>query len=65
MRCITKEMLEKREKADSVYNFILRTPKPDFTELDKECAEFKEWIRKEHKKDQQIMQEALKAHGRL
>lgn len=61
MRCITKEMLEKREKADSVYNFILRTPKPDFTELE----EFKEWITEEHKKDQQIMQEALKEHGRL
>ena len=34
MRCITKEMLEKREKADSVYNLILHAPKPDFTELD-------------------------------
>ena len=65
MRTITKEMLEKREKANSVYNFILRTPKPDFTELNKECTEFKEWITEEHKKDKQIMLEALKNHGRL
>ncbi|MEE1291278.1 MAG: hypothetical protein UHW86_09640 [Spirochaetota bacterium] len=65
MRCITKEMLEKREKADSVYNLILHAPKPDFTELDKECAELKAWITEEHKKDKQIMMEALKANGRL
>ncbi|MCR5725217.1 MAG: hypothetical protein K6G80_09055 [Treponema sp.] len=65
MRCITKEMLEKREQADNVYNYILHTPKPDFTELDKECAEFKAWITEEHKKDKQIMMEALKANGRL
>ena len=36
-----------------------------FTELDKECAEFKAWITEEHKKDKQIMMEALKANGRL
>lgn len=65
MRCITKEMLEEREKADSVYNYILHTPKPDFTELDKEYAELKEWITAEHKKDRQIIAEALKSHGRL
>ena len=58
MRCITKEMLEEREKADSVYNGILHTLKPDFTESDRECEEFKAWITEEHKKDRQIMQEA-------
>jgi len=65
MRCITKEMLEKRAASNSVYNFILHTPKPDFTELDKECEEFKAWITEEHKKDKEIMMEALKANGRL
>ena len=65
MRCITKEMLEKRDAANSVYNFILHTPKPDFTELDKECEEFKAWITEEHKKDKEIMMEALKVNGRL
>ena len=55
MRCITPEMLEAREKADSVYNYILRTPKPDFTELDKEYAELKAWITEEHRKDREIM----------
>lgn len=58
-------MLEAREKADSLYNYILHTPKPDFTELDKEREEFKVWIVEEHKKDRQIMLEALKFHGRL
>lgn len=65
MRCITKEMYEKRAKANSAYNYILHTPRPDFTELDKECAEFKAWITEEHKKDRQIMMDALKANGRL
>ena len=65
MRCITKEMLEKRQKADNAYNYILHTPKPDFTELDKECAEFKAWIVEEHKKDKEIMLEALRANGRM
>ncbi len=65
MRCITKEMLEEREKANCVYNYILHTPKSDFTELDKECAELKAWITEEHKKDKEIMMEALKANGRL
>lgn len=65
MRCITKEMLEKRQKADNAYNYILHTPKPDFTELDTECAEFKAWIVEEHKKDQEIMLEALRANGRM
>lgn len=52
MHCITEEMLEAREKADSLYNYILHTPKLDFTELDKECEEFKVWIVEEHKKRQ-------------
>ncbi|MDE7228260.1 MAG: hypothetical protein K2N31_08050 [Treponemataceae bacterium] len=65
MRCITKDMIDRRKKANTVYNYILNTPRPDFTELDKESAEFKEWITVEHEKDRQIISEVLDANGRL
>lgn len=64
MRLITPEMIEERNKPDSIYSIILNN-KPDFTELDKECEEFEKWIKEEHKKDKEIMKEALKANGRL
>ncbi|MCH5149785.1 MAG: hypothetical protein J1G30_03880 [Spirochaetales bacterium] len=65
MRCITKDMVDKRKKVNTAYNYILNTPRPNFTELDKESAEFKAWITAEHKKDMKIISEALKANGRL
>lgn len=64
MILITPEMIEARNRPDSIYSIILNN-KPDFTELDKECEEFKKWIKEEHKKDKEIMKEALKANGRL
>ena len=65
MRTVTPEYLEKLRNGNSAYATIINTPRPDFTELDKECEEFKEWIQAEHKKDRAIMLEALKANGRL
>ena len=64
MRILTKEYRDMLKRSET-YQYILHTPKPDFTELDKECAEFEAWITEEHKKDREIMLEALKAHGRL
>jgi len=64
MRLITPEMIEERNKPDSIYSIILNN-KPDFTELDKECEELEKWIKEEHKKDKEIIKEALKANGRL
>jgi hypothetical protein len=42
-------------KNDEVYNFIVNTPKPDYTQLDKDCAEFEAWITKEHEKDRTML----------
>ena len=60
MRTVTPEYLEKLRNGNSAYATIINTPRPDFTELDKECEELKEWIQEEHKKDRAIMLEALK-----
>ena len=54
MRVITKEYLEEL-KNDELYNLIINTPKPDFTQLDKDCAEFEAWITKEHEKDRAML----------
>lgn len=64
MRTPSKEYREMLKRSET-YQYILNTPKPDFTELDKECAELEAWITEEHKKDKEIMLEALKEHGRL
>ena len=58
MRIITDEYREDLLK-NKVYQMIINTPKPDFTQLDKEVAEFEEWIAHEHKKER----EARLAHG--
>ena len=58
MRIITDEYREQLLK-NRVYQMIVNTPKPDFTQLDKEVAEFEEWIAQEHKKER----EARLAHG--
>ncbi len=52
MRVITKEYQEMLDKSEA-WNFIKNTPRPDFTELDKDCAEFEAWITKEHEKDRE------------
>lgn len=63
MRIITDEYREMLNKSE-IYQYFMNLPKPDFTELDKECSEFKAWITEEHKKDREIMLEALKANDR-
>ena len=52
MRVITKEYQEMLD-ASEAWNFIKNTPKPDYTQLDKDCAEFEAWITKEHEKDRE------------
>lgn len=64
MRTVTKEYIVNLKKSDTAIGEILRTPPPDFTELDKTCVKFENWIREEHKKDREIMRNALKAAGR-
>ena len=58
MRIITDEYREQLLK-NRVYQMIVNTPKPDFTQLRRESAEFEAWIAQEHKKER----EARLAHG--
>ena len=57
MRVISKEYQSMLDNS-SAWNYIQNTPKPDFSELDKEVAKFERWIQKEHKKDRQLLREA-------
>ena len=50
MRIITDEYRAQLLK-NKVYQMIINTPKPDFTQLDKEIAEFEDWIAQEHKRE--------------
>ena len=50
MRIITKEHEEAMRK-NRVYCMIVNTPRPDFTELQKDSDEFERWISKIHRKE--------------
>ena len=50
MRIITDEYREELLK-NKVYQMIINTPKPDFTQLKKESEEFEAWIAEVHKKE--------------
>ena len=52
MRIITDEYLEELKK-NKVYQIIVNTPRPDFTQLKKESDEFEAWIAQEHKKERE------------
>lgn len=54
MRLLTEEYKKQLSK-DDVYNFILNTPKPDFTQLHRESKEYEKWISEEHEKDRRIL----------
>ena len=50
MRLITKEMQEAMNK-DEAYRFLMATPPPDFTALQREADSFAKWIAREHRKE--------------
>lgn len=50
MRIITEKYREELLK-NKVYQMIINTPKPDFTQLKKESEEFEAWIAEVHKKE--------------
>ena len=58
MRIITDEYKAALLK-NKVYQMIVNTPKPDFTQLKKESDEFEAWIAEVHKKER----EARLSHG--
>lgn len=52
MRILTDEYLEELKK-NRVYQMIINTPRPDFTQLKKESDEFEAWIAQEYKKERE------------
>lgn len=54
MRIITKEMQEAINKNEA-YRFIMATPPPDFTVLQREADSFARWIAREHSKERSQM----------
>ncbi len=52
MRIITDEY-ETELLKNRVYQIIVNTPRPDFTQLKKESDEFEAWIAQEHKKERE------------
>ena len=50
MRIITDEYRAELLK-NKVYQMIINTPKPDFTQLKKEADEFEAWIAEVHKRE--------------
>ena len=52
MRIITDEYKAELLK-NKVYQIIVNTPRPDFTQLKKESDEFEAWIAQEHKKERE------------
>ena len=54
MRIITDEYREQLLK-NRVYQMIVNTPRPDFTQLKRESAEFESWIADVHKRERAEM----------
>jgi len=50
MRIITKEH-ETAMRKNRVYCLIVNTPRPDFTEMQKDSAEFERWISGVHRRE--------------
>ncbi len=60
MRMITKEQIKQYENSNDVLSFILNTPKPDFTELNRLSNQFEESMRKTHEEDRKKIAMAVK-----
>lgn len=59
MRVYSKEYQEMLDHSE-VWQTIMNTPRPDYTQMEKEAKEFEEWIKKEHEKDRQLIIQAAK-----
>lgn len=59
MRVLSKEYQE-HLKNNEIYQFIVNHPKPDFTELDKECEKAEKWISKVHAEERRQIREMSK-----
>lgn len=60
MRTITREQIQLFESSNDVLSFIMNTPKPDFTELNRLSKQFEESMRKTHEEDRRKIAMAVK-----
>ncbi len=51
MRTVTKEQIRSLKAPDNPLSFILNTPKPDFTELNRLSKQFEESMKKTREED--------------
>lgn len=58
MRVLSKEYQEHLKK-NEIYQFIMNQPRPDFTELNKECEKVENSMHKAQEEDRKKMMEAL------
>lgn len=59
MRTITKEYLSEQKKESNPLSYILKTPKPDFTQMHKENLKFEESMQKAQEEDRKKILEVL------
>ena len=56
MRTITPEYLEALNK-NEVYKYIVNSPRPDHSKLEKESIQFARWLVREHMKERRMLRE--------
>ncbi len=59
MRIVTKEQVRSLKAPDNLLSFILNTPKPDFTELNRLSKQFEESMKKTREEDLQKISKAV------
>lgn len=60
MRTVSKEQINSIKNADNVLSFIMNTPKPDFTELNRLSKQFEDSMKKTRQEDLVKISEAVK-----
>ncbi len=59
MRTVTKEQINSMKASDNPLSFILNTPKPDFTELNRLSKQFEDSMKKTREEDLQKISKAV------
>ena len=59
MRTVTKEQISTMKSSNNGLSFILNTPKPDFTELNRLSKQFEDSMKKTREEDLQKISKAV------
>lgn len=59
MRTVTKEQINTMRSSNNSLSFILNTPKPDFTELNRLSKQFEDSMKKTREEDLQKISKAV------